>query len=226
MKYVLYFLICFTFSSVFGQQGFSPVKRDSVQMLIKDSTLDSYYPKLVERLNHFDTTLSLQEYRLLYYGFVFQDGYNGYYDHKQSMIRKAMDEKDYRTVTSLCDSVLAICPISLSANFYKGIALYLSNQPDFVFKKYSRRFNNLLNAIISTGDGMKCESAFKTIFVSDEYTVIYNYFEIKSVRGQAYRNPCDKISISPNEHFKSKAIFFDTSETILSIDKMFGPKEK
>ena len=86
MKNIL--TIFFTFISyiVLGQNSFAPVDRLKVEATVKDSVGENYYPSLMMRYNQFDTSLTKEQYRLLYYGFAFQKDYNGYSDHKKKEI--------------------------------------------------------------------------------------------------------------------------------------------
>ncbi|HQD10476.1 MAG TPA: hypothetical protein PLQ65_12480, partial [Flavihumibacter sp.] len=60
--------------------------------------------------------------------------------------------------------------------------------------------------------------AIKTIKVSDEYEIIYRYFGIKQVGGQALVFPCDKLAVTPSTDFAKSEIFFDTSASFNSFN--------
>ena len=210
-----------------SQADFKKVERDVVEKEVKDTAVDTFYPKLLNRFNSFDTSLTNDDYRLLYYGFVFQDNYAGDADEKKTEIRHALKNKDYTLAIKMCDTVLERCPVSLSANYNRAMALFLMNKEDLVYKKYGDRYKNLLDAIISSGDGITCETSFRTICVSDEYEVVYNYFEIETVSGQALSYPCDKLSVTPSRFFKAGDIYFDTSESMMMMDNLLnGNKHK
>ena len=204
--------------AVFAQGHGEPIDREVVRKLVADSSAGTYYPRLLARYATFDTTLTIGEYRLLYYGFVFQKAYNPYGDDHKRVILGAMQEKRYAVAIASCDTVLASVPVSLVANYYRGLAMYLLGKDnpaamDSGFVGYRNRFVKLQTAILSTGDGLSCKTAFKTIFVADEYEIISRYFELDRPSAQALVYPCDKLDVSPNAYFKASAIYFDTSES-------------
>lgn len=219
-------IVCFAFmlivGSAFSQQQFSTVDRATVQMQVTNEHSEAYYPKLLQRFNAFDTTLSNAEYRLLYYGFVFQSEYQGYNDMKEKEIREFINDKKYKRAIALCDSVLATIPISLSANYYRGLSMFLSDSTDLSYTKFRDRYYLLLDAIYSSGDGLTCETAFKTIFVSDEYEFMYNYLEIEDVGTQSLTGNCDLFEVSTSRYFEKERLYFDTSESLNALAKMFN----
>lgn len=190
-----------------------------MEAAVTDVQKDTYYPKLLGRFNAFDTTLTLEEYRLLYYGFVFQAAYSGYTDHKKKEITEKLNDKDYASVLSLCDDVLKKIPVSLTAHYHKRIALYMLNKEDPRVKQHTRHYVNLLKAVVSSGDGVSCETAFKTIYVPDEYEVIYRYLEAKVFKGQLLKHPCDLLRFEPTQYCPAGEAYFDTSETFLQLEK-------
>jgi len=206
-----------------AQTEFQAIDRNAVAKQVKDTTAGSYYPRLLARFNSFDSSLTNEDYRLLYYGFVFQDDYAGDGDEKKTEIRSALKNNDYNLASALCDSVLATDPVCLSANYNKALVLYLKDKADTTYKKYGNRYRNLLAAIVSSGDGLSCKTSFRTISVSDEYEVMYNYFEIEKISGQALIYPCDKMSVTPSVYYKSTEMYFDTSESMMYIDNLMKP---
>src|SRR5262245_43327225 len=96
--------ICFFVlaGATMAQNDFKPINRDSVKLAVTDSTKDTYYPKLMERYNRFDTTLTVDDYRLIYYGFVFQDKYNGYANDKKRDIAELIGKRSYDKASEVC----------------------------------------------------------------------------------------------------------------------------
>jgi hypothetical protein len=90
--------------------------------------------------------------------------------------------------------------------------------------KYESRFKNLVDAILSSGNGLTCETGFKTISVSDEYGIIYIPFKIEQFYGKALIGPCDKLDIKASVDWPNKEIYFDTSETLRKKAGLFKNK--
>jgi hypothetical protein len=63
-------IICLLFlagKQVSAQKNFRIVNREMVEQLVNDASLATFYPSLLDRFNAFDTTLTLAEYRFLYF---------------------------------------------------------------------------------------------------------------------------------------------------------------
>lgn len=223
MKPYLTIVFCLFALLANAQSTFQHIDRNAVQAAVTDANQATYYPKLVARLAAFDTTLTAEEYRNLYYGFVFESGYNGYIDHKKREINALIKAQDYAGAVTMCDEVLSKIPISLNANYLKGYALFQLDKTNPQAAAYRTRYRKLRDAILASGDGLTCESAFKTIFIDDEYDIMYHYFEVEGYSSQSLVTPCDRFSIEPSKYFKASAIYFDTSETLLSMRNMLGP---
>lgn len=220
-------LIIFFFmmaGAAMAQNNFRPVNRDSVKLAITDSSKNTYYPKLMERYNRFDTTLSMDEYRLIYYGFVFQDEYFAYANDMKREIGELVRDRRYDKASDVCDKALAGMPVGLSPNYYKSYVLFKMNVTDSA-AYYVFRYQRLRDAILSTGNGETCETAFKTIYVSDEYDIIHNWFEIESRAQSLVRFICDKLHVSKSKTWRQSSIYFDTSETFENMKKKFRSKE-
>ena len=198
---------------------FETVDREQIKQQVTDQSAASYYPNLLQRFNNNDFTLTLADYRALYYGFVFQPAYSGYADHQKKQISEAISNHNYTEAVRVADEVLQRIPVSLTANYLKGYALFKIDSTDNSWVTYRKKYTSLRDAIISSGDGLSCATAFKTIFVTDEYDIMYNYFEISSRSSQQLVYPCDKFTIDPSKYFQAKEIFFDTSESMRSLRK-------
>ncbi len=222
MKSKLTFSLVLIVSLTHGQSEFQSVDRNEIKKEVEDTGAATYYPRLLSRFKAFDSSLTNNDYRLLYYGFVFQDTYAGDGDDRKTEIKAALKNNDFDKASCLSDSVLDTNPVSLSANYSKALSLYLKNKADTVFKRYGNRYRHLLEAIVSSGDGLACKTAFKTICVNDEYEVIYNYFQVEAVSGQALLYPCDKISLKPSVYFRESEMYFDTSESMMHLDNLFN----
>ena len=223
MKALLFFcFILFACAAIAQEQPFRPVNRDSVKQAVTDTALSTYYPKLFDRFQHFDTTLTLDDYRLLYYGFVFQDGYSGYPDEKKREIRELVGKKKYDRASELCDVALHDVPVGLTPHLLKAMVLYNMTDNDSS-QLFARRYRMLRDAILSTGNGLSCNTAYKTIYVSDEYEILKN-LKLES-EGQSLVYPCDALHVSPSEYFEKTLIYFDTSESFIFMQQQLKDKK-
>ena len=202
------------------------VDREKIRVAVSDSSSPLYYPVLLERWRLLDNGLSLEELRHLYYGYVFQPGYSAYADDGNQVLNQLWEQKKTEEALDTAMAVLHRSPVSLRANFNAVIAYYAADStlPDFQY--YMNRYKFLLSAILSSGDGNSCESAFKTIKVSDEYEIVYRHFGLPQVKSQALVYPCDKLSVTPNDKYTASTIFFDTSESFGNYTPREGRKKK
>lgn len=222
MKIILIVINLFICVNAIGQTKYWKVDQDSVKLLISDSNKATYYPKLLSKFLAFDTSLSLSDYRLLYYGFVENDEYSAYTDTKTTELNAALNQKDYAKASLISDSVLKVAPVNLKANYYKALSIFLLDSINLPYWKYSNRYTKLMKAILSTGNGFTCESSFKVLYVSDEYEIIYKHFMVENFYSQSLVLPCDKLRIQANERFNSSEIYFDISESFKKMNKLFN----
>ena len=71
MRHCILILMILSFSSLIFGQSELDINYDTIKAKIEKPESDSYYPKLLKRFNEFDSTLTLQDYSLIYYKFSF-----------------------------------------------------------------------------------------------------------------------------------------------------------
>jgi len=219
MRSILLFATLLLATSVFAQD-FEPVNMKKIKEDISDSSASTYYPNLLKRINEGDTSLSIYEFRSLYYGWVYQPGYAPYSNQTSPILKKLFDEKKFEEVLSMTNSLLAKNPVAIRTYYYKLISLINLNRMDSAFLIARNYYVSLLQAINSSGDGKGCKTGFKVITVSDEYEFMYNFMEIQDVISQALETPCDRINIKASDLFPYDKIYFDVSEPLNSLNKM------
>ena len=189
---------------------------DLIQTEIQDSTSIFYYPKLLSRLNSFDTTLSIEEYKYLYYGYVFQKEYQPYRksSHEAELLAyyrsQNISESDYETVIQLATKAIEEFPFDLRPLKVLGYVYHLKGDEDMAQKTHNR-FHGVIGAIMSSGDGKTCETGFHIISVSHEY-VLLNMFQFQ-VKYQSLTDGCDYLRLERNKE-KIKGLYFN-------IEKLF-----
>lgn len=220
MQRILFFiLMAIAAGNVSAQHQFVTVDRNAVEKAVTDTSASTYYPRLLARFNAFDTTLTAAEYRLLYYGFAFQKAYDGYVPNKTREINTALTEKKFSEALKLSDETLAKAPVSLDANFKKMMTLGAKDKSDPLYLRYSNRYDKLLETILTTGNGLTCKTSFKVLYISDEYNILAQFFRITGIKGQSLQGFCDRFSIEPTSLFKTGEVFFDTYESLMSMER-------
>jgi tetratricopeptide (TPR) repeat protein len=211
------------FQNSFAQDEIE-INFDEIKTKVENVNSESYYPKLLKRFNEFDSALSLEENALIYYGFSFQVNYilNKPNEEKLSALS---NDKDYEKLKIECQKILERNPVSLEANNKMGYALFKLGKPEIEWKKYQKRYKDIRKVIVYSGNGLSCESAFKVIYVSDEYNIIYDYFEITKVEQQSLVGTCDKLLIEPSNFYKVKEIYFDASRSLIRNEEILNKKK-
>ena len=103
-----------------------------IKSVISNPDSEYYYPALEERMKRCDTTLTTTEYRVLYYGYIFQPGFSSFSSlavkddelikyYQATSIRR----KDYDKVIALIDQILEKDPFYLRGLNFKGYLLQL-----------------------------------------------------------------------------------------------------
>lgn len=225
-KNLLFLLIVFCFSKSFSQEDFKIPDYEQIKKEITDKSSDYYYPKLMERLTVADTTLTLEDYRHLYYGYVFDSKYSAYWrSPDQEKLQKYysqqnLDPGDYDKVIKLLNHSISEFPFDLRQLNFLTYVYHLKGDEE-ASKKTSYKFHGIVNAILSTGNGRKCETGFHVISVSHEY-VILNLFEVQS-ESQSLIGHCDFLSFEKGK-YKIDGLYFDIQKMMESELKALGGK--
>jgi len=212
------FTICF---QIVNAQEELKINYDEVKLKIENKQSEFYYPKLLTRFNEFDETLTIEEYALIYYGFTYQNEYlNRQPDEK--VIKELLKKEDYKQLVIECKKILTQNPVSLSANNNLGYALFKLGKDETEWGKYQKRYRALRKVIVYSGNGLSCETAFKVIYVSDEYNMLYSYFDVETINKQTLDGLCDKFDILPTKYYLSKTIYFDISRKLIKQQELMN----
>ncbi|MGB4771563.1 MAG: DUF4919 domain-containing protein [Chitinophagaceae bacterium] len=214
-------------TSIIAQSNYIPVNREYIEKKVKDSTSPFYYQTLLKRYLAYDSTLNLEDYRFLYFGYPFQPGYSPYADFKNSELNDLLKNKDTKKALALAKEVYHEQPVSPRSLYNMLVTLQISGSNDSTMRHVQRQYVNIIDAIVSSGDGKSCGTAFKTIFVPDQYEVMANYLNINQ-QGRVLEGTCDKFSVKPNLMFDQASLYFDTSETLRGLSELLkdGAPEK
>jgi hypothetical protein len=170
-----------------------------IEKEIQNASSKFYYPDLMQRMKTFDTTLTVEDYQYLYYGYVFDDTYNPYreFSEERRLIEKKLFKRNIKKITSKdCDTLIKLGTQSIN-EFPFDIRclsflsyLYELNRDKDMSNKMSSRCANLLDAIKSSGDGRTCETAYRVISISHEY-ILLNMFQARTISRQLSVMDCD-----------------------------------
>jgi len=172
---------------------------DRIKAEVLDPKSPYYYPKLMERYEKNETVMNLNDYRHLYYGYLFQEDFNPYRHSDVSNKNESLYYKEGHTRAEL-DSIityakeaLADNPFNLSQMNFLIYALRARGKVNLA-SIWQYRLNHLLQAIISSGTGADKENAWYVIDPRHEYNIIN--FQNSVAKNQEYEEPYfDRIDV-------------------------------
>lgn len=137
----------------------------------------SYYPKLMIRYQLNDTTLSLQDYRLLYYGYVFQPEFMSKSNTllidslTRLMSTDSTSHPDYYEIAKVSARLHQLKPFDMKYLDPLSFALRLTNENELA-AKVEFKLGRLVETIYNTGDGMSEQTPFYVISRAHEMDML------------------------------------------------------
>jgi len=202
--------------------GFTKPDYKAIEKEISDKNSKFFYPKLMERLVKNDTLLTHDEYRHLYLGYFFQPKYNAFWtspdDEKLRTYynKEKLESSDYDEIIKLANNSLEDFPFDLRQLNYLAYIYHLKGD-ETAAKITSFKFHSIMNVILSSGDGKKCETGFHVLMVDHEY-ILLNLFEIES-KGQSLVENCDYLSFEKGV-YNVDGIYFNIEKMLENEKKM------
>jgi hypothetical protein len=184
MKKTLFFLTLLSIASLSAQTKIAP-NYNAIKENVSNEKSSYFYPVLLQKYFSMNNTLTLEEKRHLYYGFVFQSwSHPNTTTHEEKEIKKVVMKKfitktEYRDVVQLANIVLKTNPFNTYALQWKIIALFKLDQSNSVeYDQTTTQYSIVMDAIMSSGNGRSKESAYWVISVQHEYELL-NYLDYK-----------------------------------------------
>lgn len=183
-----------------------------------------YYPELLKRFRQGDTTFNVTECYHIYYGFSNEPEYAPYGAMEEL---EQLQQLVYDRKIPLKPERLHALAKTLEANYPVGLRFLLAmavaeSRQQIVDGPYKIRFNQILDAILTSGRGTSMEERMYVITTSDEYVVL-NILELDFV-GQALINQTDKMSVNPDNVYGIDALYFDVSIPFSHLSSMMKDK--
>lgn len=149
--------------------------------LIRKQTLDPkspfYFPKLMKRYSANDTTMTNEEYRNFYLGYMFQEDYDPYRMSPYSGVTDELRQKTSHSKEEI-DTIMKYAEMSLRDNPFDLrqmsflVHVLKEKRKDMRAKIWEYRLEHLLGAIKSTGTGEDIENAWYVIYPMHEYDMV------------------------------------------------------
>ncbi len=148
---------------------------------IREATLNPqspfYFPKLKTKYDRNDTTMTNEEYRYFYLGYMFQEDYDPYRESPYAGKTDALRMKATHTKEEI-DTIRKYAQLSLEDNPFDLrqmsflVHVLKEKRKDMTAKIWEYRLEHLLGAIKSTGTGEEKENAWYVIYPVHEYDII------------------------------------------------------
>lgn len=227
---LLLLFIIGTFHCVDAQEnmGVAP-DYELIKKAIAQKDGDCYYPVLLKRFSQCDTTLSLEQLRALYYGTVFQSGYDPYASCEGLLSVREILKQDHPSQKDLNKGLATLkdleqkYPTHLKLYVYKCIMTFIR------FGEYSKelfdartQMSMLFNAVSSTGDGTDYDNAYHIVYTTNSYDMmeIFGFYptgqELHGHEGQMY----DVFPLEENEE-DIEQFYFNITPCYNHLGKMF-----
>lgn len=156
------------------------VERPDLEKIRKE-TLDPqspyYFPKLMKKYTRNDTTMTNDEYRNFYLGYMFQEDYDPYRTSPYSGVTDELRMKATHSKEEI-DTIRKYAELSLRDNPFDLrqmsflVHVLKEKRKDMSAKIWEYRLEHLLGAIKSTGTGEDPENAWYVIYPMHEYDMV------------------------------------------------------
>ena len=200
---LLVFLISMTTYS--QEEKFREPDYEKIQSLVNNEDSDFYYPRLFQKYQNNDTTLQHKHYRMLYYGYLFQPEYtpsqsSPYSDSLREIYQQdTLTKADFSKIIEFEQQVLRADPFSLRDLNTLAYAYAQNNQKQKT-TRLDYKINLLIETILSSGDGLKEESAWHVTEPSHERDIL-NVLGFQAAGEESLRSEgFDYIRVKKNKY--------------------------
>ena len=184
---------------------------------VADAASPYYYPKLMGRYEKGDTTLTLEDFRHLYYGYPEQPGYKPllsppYADSLERAFGKKtrLEAPDYRRVVGFARNTLKEEPFSMRDLNVLAFAYQMLDEPEKA-RIQMFKIQGILDAIRSTGTGLREESPWYVIYMRDAEDVL-NLIGARFTKFIILTRSVEYAPVYNMPNKRNKGYYFDYSE--------------
>lgn len=170
-------LVFCTFSVSAQKPAFNQPNYKKISKAISKERASTFYPRLMERFLASDTTLSPDEYHLLYYGYSLQPEYlpntpPASADSLMSLIRKEqLAPEQFELVIKYANASLEKNPFDMRY-LDPLIYVYRMQGNNSMADKLEFKLGRIIETLFSTGDGLTKETAFHVISAAHEQDLL------------------------------------------------------
>jgi len=227
-KKFLYPLFLFAFLALGANANAENFKKPDYKKIkkeIQNPKSEYYYPVLYDRYVKSDTTLTILDYRALYYGFIFDAKYSPYgrsdYADSLNLIydKDSLTIMDYQEIVRFENKVLEDYPFNLR-DVYGLANAYYQLGDTAAMELAGFRLNMLAETILSTGNGKTEKTAWHVIAVGHEYDILSYYGFLFGGQQSLTTGGCDYLELAPNE-YEIEGFYFDVNVLLNKQKELF-----
>lgn len=174
---------------------------------IQEETLNPsshfFFPKLMAKYTRNDTTMTNEEYRNFYLGYMFQEDYDPYRASPYSGVTDELRMKATHSKEEI-DTIRKYAELSLRDNPFDLrqmsflVHVLKEKRKDMSAKIWEYRLEHLLGAIKSTGTGEDVENAWYVIYPMHEYDMV-QLMGYNATDAQFIEPGIDYLTVEPDE---------------------------
>lgn len=181
----------------------------------------SYFQDIVNIFLSDDPLLRTDDIALVYYGHSYLPTYKGGNDKNEEELKNQMAKGDTKKVYEIAKEILSYNPVSLNALFYAWRSASDLGKPESEATSYVTKYLNILNMIISYGDGKSSRTPLYVISPDDQDHLLYGIFEIEDVKGRQLDTEtlCNIITVEPSRKFPARTMYINVSRFLSHTSK-------
>ncbi len=179
---------------------------------IRTSTLNPqspyYFPRLMKKYESNDTTMTNDEYRHFYLGYMFQEDFDPYRVSPYAGVTDDLRMKTTHTKEEI-DTIRKYARLALADNPFDLrqmsflVHVLKEKRKDMSAKIWEYRLEHLLGAIKSTGTGENIENAWYVIYPMHEYDMV-QLLGYEATAAKFIEPGYDYLTVVPDETNKTK----------------------
>ncbi|MFI3295371.1 MAG: DUF4919 domain-containing protein [Rikenellaceae bacterium] len=217
-KYLVALLAITAWISCIAQEK-NPPDWNNIEFEVNNPSSEYYYPRLMERYVVADTSLTLDEYYHLYYGYVFQPSYKPLLRYPESdsldnlfSHRSSISYNTFIKASKYANELVKKSPFSLRDINLLAYTLDNLDQKEAAAREM-RKLQMLQQVILSTGSGLKEKSPYYIVLPSngDDIIGLKGLTMVKSIICSA-DIVFIQVSDMPKDMKKYKGFYFDISQ--------------
>lgn len=200
-----------------------------IERNVKEASSSYYYPKLLEKYLNSDATMTPEEGRHLYFGYVYQPNYipsdTSRYNRLLAdvLTKSSFSDDDLNRILEYSESLLKEDPFNLRA-FNARMLVYAQHNDTEAYKVIARKRRIVQDAIVGSGDGMSDKTPFYVIKVSHEYDILpFLGFTFGGDDKILKGNKVNYLSLGKNR-FGVERIYFNIEPVFKHLSKHGGGK--